>query len=331
MPSIPIDSSAMPLRRGQSGTQTNPRGRALRLISLAQLAADQRRVVSRDQLHLLGWSHQQIEHEIVTGRWHAPAPTVVALQNAPLVHDQRLWLGTLHARPRGVISHATACSASGLQRWDAGLIDVLTPKGDLVDEIAGFRFHQTRRDYAAWVHPTRMPPTLTIEHAALLAAERDRSVRRAVGRLAAVVQQRLSTASRLETSSREISKLRHGKILRLALGDICGGAQSFAEIDLGRLCAMADLSPPDRQRMRRDKTGRRRYLDCEWELPDRRLVVLEIDGSFHLETEHWWVDMKRERAIVITGRIVLRCSSLEMRLDPWDIISDLVKIGVPHL
>ncbi len=64
-------------------------------------------------------------------------------------------------------------------------------------------------------------------------------------------------------------------------------------------------------------------------LPDGRIVVLEVDGSFHAEVVAWWTDMKRERAVVIQGDTVLRCSSIELRLEPTDIMSDLRKIGVP--
>ena len=57
--------------------------------------------------------------------------------------------------------------------------------------------------------------------------------------------------------------------------------------------------------------------------------MLEIDGSFHMRTEHWWRDMQRERSVVLSGRAVLRCSSVEIRLAPWAIVRDLVDIGVP--
>lgn len=181
------------------------------------------------------------------------------------------------------------------------------------------------------MHPSLEPARLRIEHAALLTSERDRFLRRAIGRLAATVQQRLTTADRLLTATHEITKLRNGAPFRLALGDIAGGAQSFAEIDISRLCTEVGLRPPDRQRIRRDAKGRRRYLDCEWVLPDGRVVVLEVDGSFHMLTEHWWRDMKRERSVVVSGRIVLRCSSIEIRLEPGDILLDLAAIGVPRL
>jgi very-short-patch-repair endonuclease len=81
--------------------------------------------------------------------------------------------------------------------------------------------------------------------------------------------------------------------------------------------------------VRLDKDGRRRYLDCVWVLPDGRLVVLEIDGSFHAEVRAWWSDMKRERSVVIQGDTVLRCSTIELRLEAADVMDDLRRIGVP--
>jgi hypothetical protein len=254
---------------------------------------------------------------------------VVALQNAPLTHQQRLWLGVLHAGSGAVLSHLTACIEGGL-RWTAPpAIEVLTPKGDLVAPLPGFFFRQTRRRYDGWLAPTSGPPRLDIAHAAILTAERDRHVRRAIGLLAATVQQGLTVPDALLLAMDQVRKVRNGDRFRLALADIAGGAQSFAEIDVGRICREAGLAPPTRQRTRKDLQGRIRYLDCEWLLPDGRIIVLEVDGSFHMLTDHWWRDMKRERSIVVGGSSVLRCSSIEIRLEPEAIAQDLRAIGVP--
>jgi hypothetical protein len=322
------DSSVDPSVEKQAGSQTN---REVRLAGLASLAADQDGVVSRAQLRACGWTDSQIDHEISYGRWHAPAWGVVALQNAPLTYDQRLWLGVLHAGGGAVLTHLTACRRAGLEwKGDDNTIHVLTPKGDLVDPIDGFFFHQTRRPYHRWPRPIGSgPPRLPIDYAALLAAERDRYVRRAIGLLAACVQQQLTTADRLLTTQPRIRKLRNGAVFAVALGDIAGGAQSFAEIDVGHLCERAGLAQPVRQAVRTDGEGRRRYLDCEWELPDGRVVVLEVDGSFHLKVGHWWRDMKRERAVVLSRSTVLRCASIELRLEPWEVMADLRRAGVP--
>ena len=299
------------------------------MAAIEQLAARQSGVLSRRQLRRAGWTRFQIDHEIEIERWQSPAPAVVVLHTGGLDPEQALWLGVLHGGDGAVLSHLTAARRWGLRWVGQDSIDVLTPRGDAVLPLPGYRFRQTRRPYERWVRPVSGPPRLPLEHAALLAAERDGNVRRAIGLLATSVQQGLTTTDRLGSTIPLIRKLRHGKTFGLVLGDIAGGAQSFAEIDVGRLCEAAGLLAPDRQVVRHDKQGRRRYLDCAWVLPDGRVVVLEIDGSFHAEVRAWWQDMKRERAVVLQGDTVLRCSSMELRLEAADVLDDLRRIGVP--
>ncbi len=301
------------------------------MARIADLASRQSGVLARRQLREAGWTDDQVDHEIRFERWQQPAPGVVVLHTGPLEQEQRLWVGVLHAGPGAVLSHVSAARREGLRWLDDGVVHVLTPKGDLVAPLEGFFFHQTRRPFRSWVRPVEGPPRLPIEFAGLLAAERDSYLRRAIGLLAACVQQGLTTAERLVITIPRIRKLRHGKTFKLVLADISGGAQSFAEINIGRLCATAGLAPPSRQVVRLDKEGRRRYLDCVWVLPDGQVVVLEIDGSFHADVSTWWRDMKRERAVVVQGDRVLRCSTIELRLEPADIIDDLKRAGVPSL
>lgn len=319
-----------PVRGHDSSTPTRRTlNRAVRLAQLADLSDAQLRVVRRTQLYQLGWTCHQVEHEIRQGRWQRVAAEVFALQNAPLTYRQRLWLGVLHAGQGSVVSHGTSCREVGLTGWESPVIELLTAKSNTVDHLDGFIFHETRRKFRSWVHSMSFPARLRLEYAALLAAERQRSLSRACGLVAATVQQRLTTAERLLVVSFDITKLRHGRQLRLALGDIAGGAHSFAEINIAGLCRSHGLAQPDRQVVRLDRDGRRRYLDCAWKLPNGCLLVLEVDGAFHLKTENWWQDMKRERLLVISTGKVLRCSSIEARLDPAGVAQDLIAAGVP--
>jgi hypothetical protein len=299
------------------------------MARLAVLAEAQAGVLARRQLKATGWTDRQVDHEVEFGRWQRPVPGILVLNTGQLSETQRCWVGVLHAGPGAVLSHLTACRQAGLRWIGPQTVDVLAPKGDLVEPVDGYFFHQTRRPYQRWVTPAAGPPRLPIEHAALLAAERDPNVRRAIGLLAATVQQRLTTGERLRSTIPQIRKLRHGRTFRLVLGDIAGGAQSFAELDVGRMCREAGLVEPTRQVVRVDQDGRRRYLDCVWVLDDGRTVVLEVDGSFHAEVVAWWKDMRRERAVVIAGDTVLRCSTIELRLERADVLADLRAIGVP--
>jgi hypothetical protein len=314
----------------ESATDETPARRAERLARISVPASTQQGLVTRRQLRDAGWSSHQVDHEIRYGRWASHSTTVVALQTGPLSAEQLPWLGVLHAGSGSALTHATATEQAGL-RWHRqdNLVHVMTAKGDLVPALDGFFFHQTRRPFQRWLDPDACPARIRLEHAACLQAERQRGARVAIGLVAAVVQQGLSTAERMERAAAQIRKLKHGRVLQLALGDIAGGAESFAEIDVGRLCEESGLMAPTRQSVRLDKEGRRRYLDCEWRLADGRRIALEVDGGFHRSTEHWWRDMRRERAIVTGGTQVLRCSSFELRISPDDIVEDLRLIGVP--
>jgi hypothetical protein len=149
--------------------------------------------------------------------------------------------------------------------------------------------------------------------------------------LAAVVQQRLCTVAELDDEMRHVGRIRHKAHLRLALQDIAGGSQALSELDLMVLCRRFSLQPPVRQVRRRDASGRVRFLDAEWRLPDGRSVVLEVDGSHHMRAEHWESDMRRERQVVTSGSVVLRATANEVRLAPAALVADLVAIGVPRL
>ncbi|GAB2982696.1 hypothetical protein [Nocardioides montaniterrae] len=117
--------------------------------------------------------------------------------------------------------------------------------------------------------------------------------------------------------------------LRAALDEIAGGAQSVGELDVRRLCKRFGLAPPARQVRRRDMHGRWRFTDCEWVLPDGRILVLEVDGAFHMNVEQWEEDLARQRALSDPHRLVIRCTTRELRDVPERVAHDLRLLGVP--
>lgn len=103
----------------------------------------------------------------------------------------------------------------------------------------------------------------------------------------------------------------------------------MAEIDIRRLCRRLGLAMPRRQVRRLDASGRLRFTDCEWRLPDGRILVLEIDGSFHMDVEHWEDDLARQRGLIAVDRLVVRCTARELRDEPERLAHDLIALGVP--
>ena len=70
-----------------------------------------------------------------------------------------------------------------------------------------------------------------------------------------------------------------------------------------RLCAKHGIPKPDMQVLRKDASGRNRYLDAYWK--EHKLHV-EVDGAHHMEVRHWTADMLRQNEVWLEGDRVLR-------------------------
>jgi hypothetical protein len=293
------------------------------------LAQPQEGVVARRQLGDLGVRQSEIRRHLRVGRWAERTPTVLTTTTGPLSWEQRLWVAALHAGPGALIGGLTAAKVHGLRNWDRDDITVLVDDEQSFDHVDGVDFVRTRRPLGTWVDPTSELPLARIEPAILLFAGYEEHPRTAQGAISAVVQQRLSTPERLRECLDTMRPLRRARDFRQLLRDLAGGAQSMAEIDVGRACREFGLVPPKRQRPRLDRDGKQRFTDCEWDLPDGRTLVLEVDGGFHVEVIHYGDDLKRQRKLRTTRRIVVRCTAYEIRHEPDAVMEDLVALGVP--
>jgi len=102
--------------------------------------------------------------------------------------------------------------------------------------------------------------------------------------------------------------------------EAAGGAQSLPELDYARLARRAGLPEPNRQVIRVDAHGHRRYLDVRY---DKWRVVVEIDGGQHIEPAAWWADMKRQNDLWISGERVLRFPAWVIREQPDQVIAQV--------
>ena len=163
----------------------------------------------------------------------------------------------------------------------------------------------------------------------LLFAAYEPHLRTALGAVTATVQQRLTTHERLLDWLDQLTPLRRAKHVRELLGDVAGGAHSLAEVDLRKACRAHGVRPPDSQRPRNDNRGRRRYLDAEWRLADGRVIVLEVDGRFHDDVMEATDHRRRNRRLTTPDRMVVQCSAWEIRHEAWEVMEDLIALGVP--
>jgi hypothetical protein len=290
------------------------------------LAASQAGLLARRQLLAIGYDSDYVDDQVAAGRWQMVSDVVVCTTTGTLTREQLMWAGVLHAGRGSAIGGLTALERRGLKHWHRDEITVLLAKSYNLAPLAGVRFVETRRPVG--LYATGDLATWRTEPAALLFAGYSRSSRTAIGILAAVVQQRLTTPERLLVEIERMRPLRWAKKFKRALGAIVDGAHSLAEMRVVRMCHVHELPLPRQQTKRLDSSGRVRYTDAEWRLPSGRIVILEVDGGFHMESVRWEDDIVRERDLVATGAIVLRCTDRELVDEPQRVAASLRAVGV---
>lgn len=291
-----------------------------------QLAETQAGLIARRQLVALGYNDHYADAQIGAQRWQLVSDVVIGTTTGTLTREQLMWAGVLHAGPGSAIGGLTALERRGLQHWHRDEITVLLRKSHNLQPLDGVRFVETRRPVG--LYATGVLPTWRVEPAALLFAAYTASSRTAHGLISAVAQQRLTTPARLLVEIDRMQPLRRAKRFKATLALIADGSHSLGEQRVVRMCVDHRLPIPDRQTRRLDASGRLRYTDAEWRLPSGKVVILEVDGGFHMEVEHWEDDITRERDLVATGAIVLRCTTRELSDDPAKVASSLRAVGV---
>ncbi|MCW2759333.1 MAG: hypothetical protein JWO46_3079 [Nocardioidaceae bacterium] len=293
------------------------------------LAFRQEGVLARRQLNDLGVGSDRVRNQVAAGRWQSLTPTVVCTTTGALTREQRLWLAVLHTGGDSLVGGLSAASVHGLRHWERDDVTVLVDDERIFDPVAGLHIVRTRRPLTEFRTPSGALPLCRVEPAVLLHAGYNGTRRTAVGLLSACVQQRLTTPDRLRGWADRMRPLRRTRLLQESLTEIEGGAESRAELDVHRMCRAFGLPRPRRQVRRRDASGRTRFTDCEWQVAGGRVVVLEVDGAFHMETEHWEDDLARQRALTSASTAVLRATARELRDCPEHVVRDLIRLGVP--
>ncbi len=297
---------------------------------LDDLIGAQAGMVARRQLNAAGRDADHVAAQVAARRWVVHTPRVLGTTTGALTWEQRCWMAVLHAGPRSMLGGLSAAEVDGMAGWHRDTVTVLVDDELAFEPVEGVRFFRSRRPFELLRSTRAGIPRAQLEPALLLWGGYDAPLRAAHGSLAAAVQQRLSTPDRLLSWIETLHPLRRARGFRSTVGAIAGGAHSGAEIAVRRVCRQFGIRPPARQRRRTDRSGRVRWTDCEWDLPDGEVLVLEVDGSFHVEVMQWNADLKRARSLTTRKRIIVRCSAFELRHEPDDVARDLIALGVPR-
>jgi hypothetical protein len=270
-------------------------------------------VTTSRTLYAEGVTRTQLETQLEAGRWRR-AGLAIVLHNGPLSPDQRRRVAQIHAGPHALFTAFTAAELLGLRGWERDEVHLLAPAGTRIRSACPVPMRLHLRGQA----PIRRAGRTAIEalpDAILRAAATFSSPRPGCGILAASVQQKKATAAELGDAIARSPRVRHRALFRLAVADIGGGSEALSEIDFVRLCRRNGLPAPMQQTIRRERSGRRRYLDATWERADGRLIVVEIDGFLHLAPRRWWADQLRQNELALANALVLRYPSVILRIE----------------
>lgn len=286
-------------------------------------------VVRRELAELVGSNH--LRAQLAAKRWRNASATVVVMHNGPLTAEQQQWVAVLTAGPDAALAGRTSLQMAGLKRWEDAAVHILVPVGHRTTRVPDVSvvFHQSRTLCRTDVISLGAPRT-RVARSTIDAASWCRSPRSAAGLITAVCQQGLATPEQLAEALRRAGPIRHAPLLRQTVDDIAGGAQALSEIDFGKLCRAHALPKPERQVLRIDASGRRRYLDAVLTGPDGRKVGVEIDGAHHMDAAQWDRDLDRANDLFDGTMPILRFTSTTIRLDPDRVARQLKRaLGLP--
>ncbi len=284
----------------------------------------QHHVVSRQQA-MRFLSPSAIRHRLHTRRWLQIHRGVYVTTTGALTTSQLRWIAVLAAAPEpesetAFIAGRSALAAHGLRGLRDRRIDLLVPGSRKVTHPPQWAVvHRTRqlpRVDRFWAGALPVTSTARSVVDAAQWATTDNESRLIVAM--AFQQGKVSRAAIESLLAR--TEVRRRSLITLTAADAAGGAHSLAELDYLSASRQAGLPEPKLQHVRRDASGRRRYLDVIYE---EFGVHVEIDGAHHLDVRRAWADMERQNQLWIKGDRLLRFPAWLVRERPGDVIDQV--------
>jgi hypothetical protein len=302
------------------------RRHALDLVpGLRQLAEEQSYVVRRTQLAALGVSRHHLRHQLGADRWSLLDSQVVLLHTGTPTTLQQRWAAVLQCGFTAVLGGLSALAQGGLRGWERDQCHVLVPVGvrpasparAVLHTTSSLGAHEIERSHGC---PATVPARSTID-----AARWARSAREASGIVLAAVQQGLATPDELTATLAGFRIVKQQKAITAAIEDAAGRHDSLAEADVARLVVRAGLTAPRPQVEVATPDGGR-WFDLAVDLPDGRLLLLEVDGMHHVDPSVRLKDAAKDAAAIAAGHQVLRIPVLGLRASEATIIRQLTSI-----
>jgi hypothetical protein len=280
-------------------------------MSLPQVLHGQAGVVSRRQLLALGLVDTDIRRMVRRKDLARLHPGVFLEHNGQPTWPQRAWAACLYYEPAALGPVATLVTNGLLTSTTSTLVDVVLSPHRRVGPVPGIEVGRSIA-FDKELHPLRRPPQLRLESAVLRVASNARDDAAAVAILADACRSRRTTAERLGDSLAGLPRLPRRAFLAAVLEDVAHGVQSVLEHRYLRDVERAHGLPRG-VRQGRVLHGREvAYRDVEYL---KRLLVIELDGSFHDPAEARWDDLERDVASALRGARTVRLGWRQV-LDP---------------
>ncbi len=293
---------------------------------MAELAARQLGVVSRERLRELGFSDRQVQLRVEHRRLHRVHHNVYAVGHRRLTSRAQLVAALLSAGARAFLSHRTAAAVWGLRATiDVRRIEVTIPGAGGRRRATGLTVHRCAREPEP--ADVRDRDGLRVSSVLRLLIElADRERRPELDRLITVaVRRRLLRLDAADGRAEvEAALARHAR--RPGLGRLRQALAGYTRPDSSRSGLERDFDDLPRRHPEIPQPRRNVRLGV-WEIdrwwPDHRLVV-EPDGRpYHVAV----ADMERDRIknaeLQKLGLTPLRFTDLRMQHDRAGILADL--------
>jgi Protein of unknown function (DUF559) len=289
---------------------------------LAGLLASQAGVISRQQAAAL-MTLAALRHRAASGRWRQVHRGVFVTHRGPITDSQRNWIAVLaaSAAAHAYLGGLTALLVAGLRNVRGSGIHVLVPATRrVVKPPAGVIVHRAASLPIDHREPYTKPPRTTPARSVVDGAQWARSDNEARLIVASSFQQRLVDLSAMEDVLTAMPRAHRRALVLRTAWDCAGGSHSLGELDFFEMCLRGGLPVPSRQVERRDRAGRRRYLDIYF---DSWKIVVEIDGAHHMNVGQMWDDARRQNDLELAGYVVLRYPVFVIRHQPEMVLAEI--------
>ncbi len=286
--------------------------------AVAELAAGQWGVVSREQLRALGLGRGAIDGRLRAGALRRVHHGVYAVAGAVLPREGRWLAAVLACGDRAVLSHVSAAVHWGLLQYDAPRPEVTAPASRR--QVPGIRLHRSRCLDAQDTTTHQGIPTTTV-HRTLLDIAADAPDHHLERALAQAEKLRLYDHTAIEDVIARANGHKGTKRLTQAIADDPQWTRSELERRMRKLAREHKLPRPlsNHTLDAPDHPG----LEADFYFPTHHLVV-ETDGwTDHHTRQAFEADRAKDAALTAAGYTVMRFTWRQLRDDPHTVAERL--------